>query len=54
MLSEMKMPSLLELSYEDRKLFALKQLQTIPEWNDVHSVDDFNMVQNKGEIWQRL
>lgn len=42
------MPSLLELDYDGRKRFALNELQHIPEWNDVHSVDDFNMVQNKG------
>ena len=45
------MPSLLELDYEGRKAFALREVQQIAEWSDIHSVDEFDMVQNKGFLF---
>ena len=33
-----------------RKQYAFVQLRTVPEWKDVSSIDDFNMVQNKGTV----
>ena len=42
------MVRLLELDYEGRKAFAFQQLQDVPEWSDVHSINEFDMEQNKG------
>mgnify|MGYP003262381502 CR=1 FL=1 len=48
------MPSLLELDYSGRKQFIFDQLRTIPEWNDIDSLDDFTMEQNKGTLFGKL
>ena len=42
------MSRLLDADTLTRKTFALQQIQGIPEWSDVHSIDDFDMVQNNG------
>ena len=42
------MAPLLQLDFQKRKAFALEQVQNIPEWSDIASVDDFDMEQNKG------
>lgn len=48
------MPLLIEANELERKEFAFQQIQSIPEWNDVHSIDDFDMVQNKGTSEQHI
>lgn len=42
------MNHLLKLDAKSRKEFAFQQLQDIPEWKDVTSMDEFEMEQNKG------
>ena len=42
------MVRLLELDYEGRKACAFQHLQDVPEWSDVHSINEFDMEQNKG------
>ena len=44
------MSRLLDADTLTRKTFAFHQIQGIPEWNDVHSIDDFDMVQNNGRL----
>lgn len=44
------MRTLLEQTYDERKQFALTEVQHIAEWSDVQSTDDFEMVENKGRI----
>ena len=41
---------LLDADILTRKAFAFHQIQGIPEWSDVHSIDDFDMVQNNGRL----
>ena len=42
------MNRLLEADTLTRKTFAFHQIQGIPEWSDVHSIDEFDMIQNNG------
>lgn len=42
------MRTLLEQTYDERKQYALTEVQHIAEWSDILSTDDFEMVENKG------
>ena len=42
------MRTLLEQTYDERKHYALMEVRHIAEWSDIHSTDDFEMVENKG------
>ena len=42
------MRTLLEQTFDERKQFALTEVQHIAEWSDIHSTDDFEMEENKG------
>ena len=44
------MTCLLDLDYDGRKQFVWDRLRTVPEWEDVCSINDFSMEQNKGML----
>lgn len=44
------MRTLLEQTLDERKQFALTEVQHIAEWSDIHSTDDFEMEENKGGL----